>query len=172
MSGYTLALLIGAVIVAAINYNLPRAALWIAVGALNFALTSLYFHSGLAPWWLPHAFVTGIADAVTAILLAIFGAHVWERLVRYCFMLSVLISMSMLLGWIPTEYAYRTGLELCNWLALLVMGGHGLLRLADDRGLVEQDARAGARSIVHRARMVLDAPRQSTGVLARAAGQR
>jgi hypothetical protein len=171
MTIFTAALALGALVVAALNYNQPRVLIWLAIAAFNFVATYVYFD--FAPWWMPHAFVTGVADALVVILLSIFGTHVWERLVRYCYMLSILCSMSFLLGWLPDQYAYGTALEICNWLALLVMGGHGLLRFVDDgrdRAGVGEAARAGPRSYLHSARFFLDAPRRSEGILARARG--
>lgn len=172
MDQFQTALLIGAIVVAAVNFKQPRALAWIAVGALNFILTDLYFYHAIP--WLPHPFVTGVADAFLVILLATFGVHRWERFVRYAFALSVLLSMAYLLGWIPDRTSYAIGLEGCNWLALLIMFGTGVLRLADaraDRGFVGSDPRAGLGRYVRRARMVFDAERRPTGVVAKALGQ-
>lgn len=172
MDIFQTALLIGAVFVAILNYNEKRALLWIAVGALNFTLTALYQDHALL--WLPHPFVTGVADATTVILLATCGIYKWERFVRYAFMVSILVSIAFLLGWIPDRTSYVIGLEGCNWLALLVMGGSGIARLADERansGVVVQGARTGVGRMLHRVRATFDATRQPKGVLARALGQ-
>jgi len=172
MDIFQIALLIGALVVAVLNWNQPRALIWIAIGATEFALTDAYFY--IAPAWLPHPFVTGVADATLVIVLATYGIHRWERWVRYCFMLSILVSMAYLLGWIPDRTSYAIGLEIANWLALLAIGGAGIARLADERfgsGLVGQGAWPAARRGVHWTRALFDAVRQPTGVLARAAGQ-
>lgn len=172
MDIFQTALLIGAVVVAAVNFNQPRALLWIALGAANFVLTDLYFYYAIP--WLPHAFVTGVADAFLVILLATFGVHRWERFVRYAFALSVLLSMAYLLGWIPDRTSYAIGLEGCNWLALLVMFGTGVLRLADarvDHGFMGSGSRTGLGRYLHWARVVCDAERRPTGVVAKAFGQ-
>ena len=172
MDIFQIALLIGAVVVAALNWNQPRALIWIAAAAVNFALTDLYFYH--APVWLPHAFVTGVADATLVIFIATYGKYRWERMVRYAFQLSILVSVAFLLGWIPDQTSYAIGLEVCNWLALLVMGGAGIIRLADERfggSMVGQGARSFAGRAFHWLRVLLDASRQPTGVLARAVGQ-
>lgn len=168
MTVYVWALLIGALVVAAINYNNRVALRWIALGAINFALTYLYAFNSFS--WLPHAAVTGAADAVLVYLLIRYREHRWEKLVQWCFALSVLVSIAHLAGWIGRP-DHAIGLEICNWLALLVMGGHGILRLADEAtdGVVGQAARAGPRGYLHRARMALDAPRRTRGIFSKAA---
>lgn len=169
MTVYVWALLFGAVITAAINYNNRVVLRWLTIGAANFALTYLYYFHALS--WLPHAFVTGVADAAFVIAIMMYRRQAWEKAVQYCFMLSVLVSMSKLLGWLPDQTSYGIALEVTNWAALLVMGGTGILRLIDedDTGdVVGQVAWSRPRRALHRARMAIESPRRSEGVLARA----
>lgn len=168
MDIFQAALLCGAIVALALNYREPRAWCWILLGAADFIFTDLYqTHSW---WWLPHPFVTGITDATVAVCLSLFGVNRWERFVRYAFMLSVLVSISRLAGWIETRYAYVVGLELCNWLALFVISGTGITRLVDEgvgSSMVGQDTRAGLGRALHRARTFLDSPGRPKGILAR-----
>lgn len=171
MDIFQTALLVAAVIVAAINYNQKRVLIWIAAGAVDFVLTDAYFY--IAPPALPHPFVTGVADATLVILIATFGATLWERLVRYCFMASIFVSISFLWGWIPDETNYAKWLEICNYAALLIMGGTGILRLADDwlGWPVGQVPRTFAGRNLRLARNLFDKARPPTGVIAKAFGQ-
>lgn len=172
MDVFQTALLIGAIVVATINYNQPRALFWIALAAANFAFTDWYFYHALS--WLPHPFVTGVADAFLVIFLATYGIHRWERFVRYAYMLSILVSLSYLAGWIPNRTSYAIGLEGCNWIALLIMGSAGIARLIDaksDRRVVGQSAGGAIGRGVHRVRDFWDAERRPKGVLAKALGQ-
>jgi len=174
MTVYVWALLIGALVAAAINYNSARAMVWILVGAFVFALTYSYFY--VAPWWMPHAAVTGLADISFVILIDTFRKERWELWVQRCFMFSVVLSIAYLFGWIvkpielgPISLSYGFMLEICNWAALLVMGGHGILRLADEGRMASSLPRPFALSRVHRLRLFLETSKRSKGVLARSA---
>lgn len=164
-----LALLIGALLVAAINYNQPRALAWIAIGAADFVITYAYAFYPLP--WMPHAAVTGLTDALVVALLIRYREHLWEKLVQWCFALSVLGSFAILAGWLPDRTTHAIWLELCNWIALLVMGTTGLLRLADEglRGdVVGQAPRSRVGMYIHRARETFDRERRTRGALAKA----
>lgn len=168
MDIYQTALLIGACIAALLNINQPRALVWIGVGAADFALTDLYYFHQIP--WLPHPFVTGVADATVVIALATYGLHRWERLVRYAFIGMVGVSAAYLWGIIHDRTTYAEWLEVANWLALLFIGGTGMLRLLDGF-LVEQGSRSGAGGGLHSARRFFDAERRPKGVIAKALRQ-
>lgn len=168
MDEFQIALAIGAVVAVALNYGQPRAWLWVFVGAADFIATAIYQAYPLST--IPHAFVTCMVDGAVVALLSIYGRLGWEIWVRRCFMLSMLMSILFLSHYIPSVYAYVTLLEICNWLALLVIGGDGIARALD----AHVDHRAlgyGPRGLwgraVHRARVHLDSPRPAS-FLARA----
>lgn len=123
MNSFQIALLIGATITALISSHLPRAWLWIGCGAVSFIASTAYARYGL-PY--PPAF-TLACDA--AVCLAIYGLakEKWELLAYDVFRLSVLISLLHLFGAIESHWLYVVALELCNWLALLVIGGTAIL---------------------------------------------
>lgn len=176
MPAPVLALLIGAAIVAAINYNRPRVLFWIVLGAANFSAT--YAYSYAAPWWMPHAAIVGLGDFFTAMTIDSFRRERWELWVQRCFAAGMLLSVAALFGWIGRiEFgafvlSYGTLLEFTNWFALLFMGVDGILKLADERSpgmVVGQGARPGHRRLVHRARAFLESEKRARGVVARAA---
>ena len=171
---FQIALAIGALVAAALNYNQPRALIWIAVGALDFVLTAFYQLHAIPQ--LPHPFVTCLVDGTVVALISIFGRLTWEIWVRRCFMLSMLMSILFLAHQgITTRYVYVTMLEVCNWLALLTIGGTGIMRLIDAgvdnslSGLALSRYRCGA---LHRVRAFLDAPRRKATFLARQIARR
>lgn len=173
MTPWTISLLVGALIAAALSYNSRVALLWIIAGATDFTLTYLYASHPLP--WLPHAFITGAADASLIVgmglLTLALGAQrqEWEVWVRRCFMLSVLCSMAYLFHWIPDQTTYAIALEGCNWAALLIIGGHGILRLADEglaRGMVGSAARSSLGRGLHRARTFSERQHGQEGILA------
>lgn len=166
MDSYQTALLIGAIVAALLNYNQPRAIRWITLGAADCVLTTLYYY--VATDWAPHPFVTGVADATLAIAIAIFGIHMWERLVRYAFIVSIGISGCYLLGYISDRTTYATSLEVANWFALLFIGGAGIMRIADER-LVGPRAWTSSGGGIHYIRWFFDGERRPKGVFAKAA---
>lgn len=170
MTVWTTSLLIGALLTVAVNYNSPRVAMWVCFAAANFTITYLYF--SVAPWWLPHAALTGFADILLALAINTYRVNRWELWVQRCYMFSVLVSVAFLFDAIPSQAAYAEALEGCNWIALLVMGGHGMLSIVDERDV---GAMVGGRPLgrrVHRARTFLDEEARSPGIIARSATRR
>lgn len=123
MSEYQIALLIGAFVTALISWHLPRARLWITAGALSFVVSTAYARYGF-PY--PPAF-TLACDAAVCLLVYARASEEWELRIYDAFRLSVLISLLRMLGLIETQWLYVVSLELCNWLALLVIGGTAIL---------------------------------------------
>lgn len=126
MNWYQLALVIGAVVAAALAWNVPRAVLWIGLGALS-AIASAWWHDAA----LPYPAVFGAATNL-AICFALY-AHSqlkWEMRVWNCFHLMIVIDLLYLSGWIYSHYDYAVALELANWLALLIIGTAGIAERA------------------------------------------
>lgn len=141
MDKYQTTLLIGACIVALLNYSQPRVLLWVLAGALDFLYTGWYQFHQFACVYVPYfqetaclsyPFMTGVTDATVAGVITTCGLYRWERWVGYVFIGSVGISAAYLFGAITTNFDYVKWLEIANWLALLFMGGVGIVRLIDD----------------------------------------
>lgn len=138
------ALLCGAVGTAVLCRKDPRALAWIAAGATNFVLTASYEAAEL-PY---HPAFTGFMDASMCVGIYFFGKHKWEMMLWRVFQGSVLISILRLLGVIHSHYDYIVALEVCNWLALFVIGGTKALQLVDGNLGWERSYR-GAHQRVH-----------------------
>jgi hypothetical protein len=123
------ALMIGAALTALISINDRRALLWILVGVADFVLTTGYQRSGLTT--PPYPWVAGLADGCVCLALILSWKYRWEKYLFLIFQLSVLVSLLRIVGLIDTNYAYVTALEICNWLALLLIGGTHLLERVD-----------------------------------------
>lgn len=128
MSTWHIALMIGASIAAVINYTQPRAIYWILIGAMNFAACVLYYDYGL-PY--PAAFAA-LLDVGFVLLLYFKGRYFWETtLLRSLFLLSIVLNWLRLTELVASQRLYAMALEGVNWLALLVIGGVGILTLVD-----------------------------------------
>ena len=123
-------LLIGAILVAAASFKVPRAHLWILAGAASFVASTAYSRFGL-PY--PPAF-TLVCDATVCLILYFACRERWEEWLYRIFQLSVLVSLVYLAGPITLgslvihldHTAYVIGLEICNWLALALIGWTGI----------------------------------------------
>lgn len=124
MSVFELALLIGCVVAALVNRGEPRVLLWIGAGIADYVASSIYYAGG----WPYHPFATALMDAAVCLSIYAFAATRWELLLFNVFQGSVLVSILMLANLVPDAYAYALLLELCNWAALLVMIGTGVLK--------------------------------------------
>lgn len=123
MNDFEIILAIGALITAYIARGLPRAWLWISVGAASCAASSIYWNMGL-PW---HPAFTFFADA--AVCLAIFaGARErWELNLYVLYKISVGVSVVYFFSThtlhinVPSWF-YASMLELINASALVTIG--------------------------------------------------
>jgi len=123
MNEFQLALVIGAAITALISSRLPRAWLWIALGAASFALSTAYARFGL-----PHApaFVLS-CDAAICLFIYFCGKEVWEERIYNIYQLSVLISLLHMSNFIGEHWLWVVILEGLNWSALLLISGTAIL---------------------------------------------
>lgn len=150
------ALLLGALGAALLCRKDRRALAWIAVGVGNFVLTSFYEAKGM-PW---HPAFTGFVDASVCLAIYFFGRFRWEMRLWNVMQLSVLVSILRMVGVIDTHYAYVVALEVCNWLAILVIGGTRALQLVD-RYLGWERSYRGAHQRIHRVVYSLREKRQT-----------
>jgi hypothetical protein len=123
MHWYQFALLAGAVIAAALAWNVPRAVLWISLGGLSF-LASSWWHDAGFPYGAAFGAATNLAVcyAIYALAQLRYELRVWNA-----FHLMILIDLLRMAGVIKTHYTFAVSLELANWLAILIIGTTGIL---------------------------------------------
>lgn len=138
------ALLVGAIGTAALCRKDKRALGWIAAGAANFVITAAYEAYGL-PY---HPAFTGFADASLCLAIYFVGRYRWEMRLWNVLQLSVMVSILRMLGVIQSHYDYIVALEVCNWMALGVIGGTRALQLVD-RNLGWERSYRGAHQRIH-----------------------
>ena len=117
MHWYQTALAIGAVIACVVAWNVPRAVIWVALGALSFVVSSWWHDAGL-----PYGAAFGAATNVAICLLIYAIAELrWELRLWNCFHLMIVLDLLSLTGVVKSHYDFAVALELANWLALLVV---------------------------------------------------
>lgn len=130
MNQYEVALLIMALVTAFVARGLPRAWLWISVGALSFVVS--------ATWWrlhLPyHPAATLVCDALVCLTIYSLAREEFEIWLFNLFRLSVLISLLKLFGAIHENWVYAASLESVNFAAMLLLGGTGILARSANGG--------------------------------------
>lgn len=127
MNVFELALLIGAFITLLISWRLPRAALWIALGGLDYLVSSLWWYAGLRF----HPFATLCCDFLMVASIYHMAKQRWELGLFITFQLSMLASVLKMflaaIGTPITNLAYAQVLEAINWVALLIIGGTAII---------------------------------------------
>lgn len=145
MDTYQFALLMGACIVGLASLGDPRALIWLALGATDFAVTSAYFQYHPAF----HPFVAALVDAGVVCIIDVKGWHRWEIALKQVFMAQMLVNILTFFGAINDHVFQAIALEALNWLALAVIGGPRLMRHLD--GLAAKVAHGSrANRAVHR----------------------
>lgn len=122
MHWYQTALAIGAVIACALAWDVPRAVMWISLGALSFVASS---------WWhdvgLPYGAAFGAGTNIgICFLLYAYAELRWEMRLWNVFHLMIVIDLLNLFGVVRSHYDYAVALELANWMALLLIGATGI----------------------------------------------
>lgn len=107
-----------------------RGVMWIAAGAAVFVVTAAYDVRGGEH----HALVTGFFDGALCLAVYFFGRRRWEMWLWRIFQCSVLISILHAFDAVGGPYWYVVWLELCNYAALIWIGGIGLAGLVGDAG--------------------------------------
>lgn len=135
---YHIALAVAAVIAAALSIGTPRATFWIFSLTASFIASVAYFYAPKpwwpGMWWPLHSGVAALCDAAIVTLIYFFGREKWETFgLRGLMLISVSVNMvqtsAYTLGYPPpiTHATYATILEVINFLALVLIGGIGLL---------------------------------------------
>lgn len=128
MDWYLWALAFGALAVAALAWNVPRAPLWIALQALSFCISGWWHDAGL-PY--PEAF-GAFTNLVVICALYAYAQLLYEILFWASFIIMMLIDFLSLTGLISSHFVLAVGLEIANWLALIFIGAAGV---ADRAGI-------------------------------------
>ncbi len=149
---YHTALVVGACIAAILAWNVPRANLWLGLGALSFVVSSWWHTAGL-----PYGPAFGAATnlAICAALYA-WAERRYELRIWNAFHLMIVIDILRMTGFIKSHYDFAVALEVANWLGILVVGATGILERAGD-GIAAHRSDAGWFGVVRR---VLFAPRK------------
>lgn len=124
LNPYSIALIVAACVVLALSYKTPRAWRWIGLGGASFVASSLYWDYGDHSL---HPLFTFTCDALVALCLHLWVKEQWELPILGAYVVSVFISLLKLGGFLPEGIMYASLLELCNWCALLWIGGIGLM---------------------------------------------
>lgn len=128
MDWYLWALAFGAIAVAALAWNVPRAPMWVALQALSFCISGWWHDAGL-PY--PEVFGAFTNLAVIAALYA-YAQRLYELFFWACFLLMLAIDFLALTNMLNSHFALAVGLEIANWLALISIGAAGM---ADRAGI-------------------------------------
>lgn len=134
MSEFQLALTIGALVTAIISMGLPRARLWIGLGALSFIGGTAYYRLGM-----PHYPVANLAlDAIVCLTLYATARERWELWLYHVFQFSVFVSLVFIClktfaPAIAVHWLYVAVLECSNWVALLIIASTA----AQDRARID-----------------------------------
>ena len=129
MSAVDFSLAIGALICALISWRSPRGHLWIAVGALSYAIATIAWRSGM-----PMAeVVTALCDASVVATIYFLAKYRWELWIGRLYLLSFGVSIFYLAGSLGLTSRldhdlYAIALEGVNWLVLLSIGGSAALQ--------------------------------------------
>lgn len=146
MHWYQSLLLAGAVIAGYLAWNVPRAILWISLGALSFVASSWWHDAGL-----PYGAAFGAATNVfICFMLYAYAQYRFEMRIWNCFHLMLVIDILYLAGVVKSHYDFAVALELANWLALFVIGAAGIAERAA-RGVPAGLHIPGGTGLVHRA---------------------
>jgi len=144
MTAVDLSLLIGALICVLINWRNPRGQLWIAAGALSYAVSTVAWRSGMPMAEIP----TALCDAAICLAIYFVAKYRWELWIWRVFQISFAVSVLYLatnLGLASRidHEMYATTLEVLNWVTLLIIGGTAALQGFSARGVA-----SGSRGVI------------------------
>lgn len=122
MQWYHYTLLAMAISAGVISWKIPRAVLWLSLGALSFVLSVIWHRSGL-----PGGLIFG---AVTNFIICVCLSCVPKRMAWETGFFNAVIMMMMLdalraWGFIASHEAFAIGLEIVNAVAILIIAAPG-----------------------------------------------
>ena len=108
-------------------WRVPRAVLWVGIGALFYYLTASWHNAGL-----PNGVWLGAASNFAMIVLITrYGQDKWEWLLGNAFALMILIDLFHAAGY-ATRLQFAVALEIVNAAALLMIAGTGMVQRIRD----------------------------------------
>jgi hypothetical protein len=127
-----------AVLASAAGLKTPRATFWVFCLTASFVASVAYYYAPKpmwpGMWWPLHSGIAALCDAMIVVLIFFFGKEKWETLgLRGIMLVSVSVNMmqtsAYTLGYPPPvpHALYSSILEVINFLALILLGGIGLL---------------------------------------------
>lgn len=123
MDQFQLALLVGATVTAILSSRVPRATLWIFMGAMSFILSAMWEYHGFPN----RDFFGAITNIVICLMLYAFAQYRWEMRVWNAFHIMIVLDLLHMTGLINSHYWLIVSLEIANWTALLIIGATGLM---------------------------------------------
>lgn len=157
MSYVDLGLLAGFVVAMVLGAGQQRVWGWLFAGAMSYVVSVIYWRSGL-PYG---AAVAGLCDAAVCLSVYFLGRYQWEMWVWRIFQTAVAVNLFYLaqqygiparlgLMWSLSHNDYSVMLEALNWIALLLLGGTGVLQMAGglDASNAVSNAAGGLRRLV------------------------
>lgn len=127
MQWYHFALIALAISSAVLAWNVPRAALWLSLGAASYVTSAMWHNHGL-PYATFYGAVTNFAILAG---MWIYADQRWEIRVWNCFHLMVLIDILYMAGFIKDRILFAEALELVNLAAILFVGTTGIVQRVD-----------------------------------------
>lgn len=126
MEWYHITLITAAIIAAGLAWSVPRAVIWIGLGAISYVVSA---------WWhnadLPYATQFGAAtNLVICYLFWIWAEQKWELRLWNFFHLMLVIDMIYIFGFMTDKFLFAASLELVNLAALIFIGSVGILERA------------------------------------------
>lgn len=165
MTIYQFALLVAALLTVAVSHHVPRALWWVGALFLSFVSSTIWQESGM-----PHREFFGTAtDLAIIVAMWIWAKQRWELWVMNCVILMILLNWIYALRYIGIDviahYWLITGLEVSNWIALVIISVTGLLeRQTNDVGMANSNLDLGWADRCHR---VLYAERSRNSIFRR-----
>lgn len=119
--------LIGLAALAAISaWNVPRAVLWVALGAVFYVASAMWHNAGL-----PYATVFGAAtNLIVCYLLWIFADLRYEMRLWNAYHAMLVVDILYIFGWINSHINFAIALEIINGVALLFITATGIMERA------------------------------------------
>ncbi len=124
LNPWSFGLLCMAIVALAASWQIPRARLWIAAGAISFIVSSLWWDYGNRE---VHPLLTFSCDSLVCLLVYLFFQEDWELGFFLAFLASTFSSLLQILGLIHQEWVYASLLEFCNACALLWITTTGIV---------------------------------------------
>lgn len=119
---YHVTLIVMALVSGIAAWDVPRAVLWICLGALSYATSAWWHNMGL-----PYATVYGATtNFVICLLLAWLATTKYELWLFNAFILMLVIDALFVAGFISSRFTFAVSLEIVNAAAMLLVMATGI----------------------------------------------